>query len=61
MKNIRKKLRDSAEDVCIIAGMACVAAAAFCVCLPLGLLTAGIELTLVGVWFTVHPIGGDKN
>ncbi|WP_050698674.1 hypothetical protein [Anaeromassilibacillus senegalensis] len=58
MKKWWNKIRDSTEDVCILSGLCCIAAAALCVCIPLGLLAAGIELVGIGAWFTIHPIGG---
>lgn len=57
MRQILKIILNDAEDVLIIGGLICIAAATFQLSSVCGLYIVGAELLGLGIWFTVHPPG----
>ncbi|QEY34624.1 hypothetical protein FL966_05910 [Caproiciproducens galactitolivorans] len=57
IKQIVKIILNNMEDVLILSGLACAAAATFQLSFIAGLYVIGVELLGLGIWFTVYPPG----
>ncbi len=57
MKKIITAISSSIEDVLIMLGLVCIAAATFMVSFIGGLYITGAEFLGLGIWFTVYPPG----